>query len=56
MSAQPRSKKRTNGVETVYNRIAYTRYFLVFMLSDYAKEECNLVPGRADITVLFLEK
>ena len=45
MSAQLRSKKRANGVETVYNRIAYVSYFLVFLPSDYATEEFNLVPG-----------
>ena len=38
-------EKRTNGVETIYNRIAYVRYFLVVLLSGYAAEECNLVPG-----------
>ena len=45
MSAQLRSKKRANGVETAYNRIAYVSYFLVFLPSDYATEEFNLVPG-----------
>ena len=45
MSAHLRSKKRANGVETGYNRIAYVSYFLVFLPSDYATEEFNLVPG-----------
>ena len=44
VGATPVEKKRTNGVEKVYNRIAYIYYFLVFLLSEYAKEECNLVP------------
>ena len=37
--------KGVKGVETVYNRLAYVSDFLVFLLSDYAAEECNLVRG-----------
>ena len=49
-----RSKKRRwcrDGIQP--DRVCC--YFLV-SLSDYATEECNLVPDRVDMTVPFLEK
>lgn len=42
--------KGTNGIETVCNRIAYVRDYLVVLLSDHPPSERNLAAGPSGYT------